>query len=115
VNKYKTDPKHPWKDGGSVSTATLRVEDLLKAFFGAVQAIDPERAEDVLKNPRNVAFRHWFEGRKPDYPDSEDACYFVDEVLCDLLGEMAPEGHYFGTHPGDGADFGFWPEPEDDE
>ena len=46
------------------------------------------------------------------YFDSEEA----DEdliVLHSLLHELAPSNCYFGAHPGDGADFGFWESEED--
>ena len=38
--------------------------------------------------------------------------WHVSEVLDELyqaLNDEAPDGHYFGAHEGDGAEFGFWP------
>ena len=31
------------------------------------------------------------------------------ESVMAVLETYAPAGHYFGAHPGDGSDFGFWP------
>ena len=32
----------------------------------------------------------------------------INEDMWDAMQEIAPEGHYFGAHVGDGADYGFW-------
>jgi len=46
--------------------------------------------------------------------DSKEEDYKEEEAhelllsLFDLLGEVSPPGFYFGSHPGDGALFGFW-------
>lgn len=36
---------------------------------------------------------------------------FVPELIATLMDELsafAPVDHYFGAHPGDGSDFGYW-------
>lgn len=38
---------------------------------------------------------------------SDDVDIFLLE-LNNILESYAPEGYYFGTHIGDGSDFGFW-------
>ena len=41
-----------------------------------------------------------------DAPDEE--WDYLPEELDTLLDSLAPDGYYFGSRPGDGADFGFW-------
>ena len=83
---------------GTVIHGTLRNEDLIPAFVNEILYLDEEKKyKDLI-----------LECQKVDY-DSEDAEYLSNEVLIDVLNEFAPDGCYFGSHIGDGSDFGFWP------
>ena len=43
------------------------------------------------------------------YPDSvEMDAQEIIVSLFDALDQLSPDGQYFGSHPGDGADFGYW-------
>jgi hypothetical protein len=101
---------------GSISHGTLLNSDLLPAFY--------DEARD--------RFPHWeTQGREPiiaasrimdvvaildDYDDADaiDQIYRSNAVsdlvndLDNLLGEDLPPFVYFGTHPGDCSDFGYW-------
>jgi hypothetical protein len=89
---------------GTVSEGTMRPEDLIPAFMEVLQQFWPERAEGITEEYSNDA--------NFDY-DSEDADWMLNESLFDALNEIAPEGCYFGSHPGDGVDYGFWTDEED--
>lgn len=81
---------------GTVIHGTLRAEDLINAFARLLQELAPEQYANLLVEADEVT----------DY-ESDEAC----EILVALetaLSEIAPEGMYFGTHPGDASDFGFW-------
>jgi hypothetical protein len=54
------------------------------------------------------------EGDSAAWWDSEDAQELLHD-LTDDLNHHAPVNFYFGTHPGDGSDFGFWEYPEEEK
>lgn len=80
----------------TVSTGTLRDDDLVAAFVPVLRAL---------------AANHWlFERAKylaPQTNDSEDFDTRANELI-DALADHAPDGFYFGAHEGDGTCFGFW-------
>lgn len=106
---------------GTVTHGTLKPGDLLTAFFDQLQVLDGERARGIRKDYANV-FTHlsdldheWTVGSEAD-----EQALIIDagecfETLYDALNENAPEGLFFGSHPGDGSDFGFWPIPSQTE
>ena len=86
---------------GTVSHATMRPEHLLPAF--AAELEHWARANGSLEAHAPLIA----EARAVD-PETETA-EFVLEELFDALNEFAPPDAYFGAHPGDASDYGFWP------
>jgi hypothetical protein len=89
---------------GTVSHGTMRNEDLIPAFVTALKDIDKDKAAEFENDLP--------EDRKLDW-NSEDADDML-ERLFDALNEQAPDGCYFGAHPGDGCDYGFWKFEDED-
>lgn len=89
---------------GSISSGTMRAEDLIPAFTW-------ELNYQFKRQPRSFKRAEYRKlineaNRLTDY-DSEEA----DEILQNLFDKLehfAPPYGYFGAHPGDGADYGFW-------
>ena len=82
----------------SISSDTLRTEDV---FANIVTMFAEDETVQSIMAAAN-------EGE-------EDLDYLCWELLFDHLNNLAPEGCYFGAHPGDGADFGFWSLGESEE
>jgi hypothetical protein len=95
---------------GSISTGTLRTEDLLDSFAWELEHLVQRNADawcsDSGRSNRDAYMALIGEAREID-PGSDDARELVEE-LSDALQDFAPAYAYFGAHPGDGADFGFW-------
>jgi hypothetical protein len=114
---------------GACSYGTLRSVDLLPRLTNYLSiALDTievrfENAEQgfkdfeksLLTEYRNLVAEavEFHELNADDYGSA-----YVDSVemdaqeiivsLFDALDQLSPENQYFGSHPGDGADFGYW-------
>lgn len=87
---------------GSVSHGTLRYEDLIPVFALTLEALVLPVCRDddlnALLNDCDVNLSTL---------DPVDANCLVNELI-DELSAFAPPFTYFGSHPGDASDFGFW-------
>lgn len=80
---------------GSISHGTMRAEDLCDTFAWELSTLARRAGRirefsELIKDART----------KPDDDVVND--------LVDALQEFAPPYGYFGAHPGDGSDYGFW-------
>tara|TARA_Y100000310_G_scaffold207602_1_gene208134 strand:+ start:188 stop:505 length:318 start_codon:yes stop_codon:yes gene_type:complete len=97
---------------GTLIHGTLRDEDLLQAFSDELARIDVAKFREVTK-----ADAHLFaeSANLTTAQIVEELGEYVTDVINDLmdaLNEYAPDGYYFGSIEGDGADFGFWQDEE---
>lgn len=101
LNKGKTMKSESIEDlkDKSVSWGTMRSEDLIPKFLGVLKQYAPDNYDAYVKaNPEVLDLKGM---------DDETLGWVVDELF-DELDKIAPEGTYFGAHPDDGADYGFW-------
>ena len=90
---------------GTVSDATLRLEDLIPAVLGALSTIRLTKGERITCHAIAATSEH----------ASEDAPYWAEdahedyETLCTIAESHVPDYCYFGSIEGDGACIGVWP------
>lgn len=91
---------------GSISTGTLKTEDLLEAFLPYInpESDDAKEAQAVLER---IANNDWPQGVEDweQYQIEFDTADLVQSIIDQM---ECPPFVYFGAHPGDPADFGFW-------
>ena len=101
---------------GTVSHGTMRPQDLIPQFLRAIAVIAHAKPAGFNYNHAaalQVAHLHsvpnWVvdEGDSCPWWDEEESGWLL-ETLFEGLASVAPEGYYFGAHPGDGSDYGFW-------
>ena len=88
---------------GSISTGTLLIEDIFPAYLDQLDKLSPNSplSKEVWAYMETGALLE----------EHENAWGIVEQIDL-LLNELCPPFVYFGTLPGDGADFGFWPDME---
>ena len=79
---------------GSVSTGTLRTEDLLPPLINKLRQFNPDH--------------HLVQ--EYDVSALNDSDAEIMGQLSEALQEHSPPFVYFGAHPDEVADFGFWPD-----
>jgi len=82
---------------------TMRTQDLVPVLADKLHELSQHLFDKVFTDWEPPG---WWDDTHPWW-DSEE-CADVLNDLFDRLNECAPEGYYFGAHPGDGSDFGFW-------
>tara|TARA_Y100000310_G_scaffold329533_1_gene399581 strand:+ start:121 stop:579 length:459 start_codon:yes stop_codon:yes gene_type:complete len=94
---------------GSVSSATMRPQDLIPRFLDELRDLAGDAKVDTLVMEYDVpaGLDDALQDDNHPYWGSEEPEGLL-EVLFDELDEHAPPHCYFGAHEGDGADYGFW-------
>ena len=93
-------------------------EDLIPRFFKVLDEVAPDMAREFANDWTEWGWPADDQDGGPLFDEDtikamgEDA-HFLLKDLFDTLNQYAPDGHYFGTSEGDGADFGFWPFKDD--
>jgi len=93
---------------GTVIHGTLRTQDLLPVLLDELRERDPAAYAQMVMQPFGLIPSYALEDEDSEWWDSEDACWLLEEVI-EALDNCAPEGYFFGAHPGDASDFGYWP------
>lgn len=98
----------------TVSRGTLRPCDLVPAFLEVIKDT-PEYIQIMNSNDFDLKVISDGGSDKNDPRwESESISYLVNETLPDTLNSYAPNGFYFGSHVGDGSDFGYWENEEEE-
>lgn len=99
----------------TVIHGTLRTEDLVEAFTDEYERLGG--CEGTINLYRSHLLRpegeSGWDGERYVYSRDEELAYDLDDLF-ELLNELAPDGTTFGSHPGDGSDFGFWTYDEEE-
>ena len=92
----------------TVIHGTHRACDLVPAFLDVIKDT-PEYLQITMSNAEylNVIYDPTASDDDERW-ESEGMTYFLNEELFDVLDSYAPDGYYFGSHIGDGSDFGYW-------
>jgi hypothetical protein len=106
---------------GTVISGTLRNEDLLNAFIDELEWLDasghpdsPDQLPEIYHDAKVIQSKYntTDECEEPDIEviesiDESLVSEIVNELM-DAINEYRLPYTYFGTHYGDGADFGWW-------
>jgi|GEM_PF-3366675 len=89
----------------SISHGTMIDTDIVEAIDSALEGILAHN------HPLWSYIKDFWDAEE----DSEERSMILNESIWDAMNDIAPEGTSFGSHPGDGSDYGFWSYSEFDD
>jgi len=89
-------------NGVTLSNATLNGNDLANSFMRFLNAVKTECQVQTQVEAIEAEINELL------VEDIDILSYILNEDIFDLLNEIAPVDHVFGSHAGNGACFGFW-------
>lgn len=95
---------------GSVSSGTMRPEDLVPCFMEILREYSPEEYQRIASDIAaefDLALCELHDGH-PAWR-SEFMTWILNEDIWDAMNDIALDGTRFSTRSGDGADWGYWP------
>ena len=90
---------------GTLSHGTMRKEDLIPDFLSELDWLSVENDNKDHQKMANEIQKRIDDTQ--DYYESEESGYDLEDLF-DALNEYALPYFYFGSHPGDSSDYGFW-------
>jgi len=109
---------------GTIIEGTMRPQDMLPAMMDVLLQYHPEAYQLVtstISSEFDLTYMELCSHESHPAWQDEELSWILYELAWDAMNEIAPEGYYFGSHPGDGSDYGFWlnddwdQDDEDDE
>lgn len=98
-------------DYGTVSHGTMRPQDILPACMDVLAEYAPDaygNLVDAIRDSAEMTYESLIANDDSDWWRSDDCDWILNEDIWLAMQDIAPDGFYFGSHPGDGSDFGFW-------
>jgi hypothetical protein len=95
---------------GTLIHGTLRTQDLIERFKDELDSLGRGYAtewNDICDLMNSTGYTDDSGEVSEDWYDTETASEVL-EMLFDALDSASADGYYFGAHPGDGSDFGYW-------
>ena len=95
---------------GTVSEATMLARDLIPSFMDILALYNKRAYDEINDSLREYARMDDWRDVSDDGErwDSQAASYILNDEIWSAMNDIAPTGYYFGAHPGDGADYGYW-------
>jgi len=94
----------------SVSTGTMKTEKVLPALVTFIKMHSKVCRIEIAysKVQEKVDQLSYEDDDNYDYNSLNSATEILFSEVFFILNDIAPKGCYFGSHVGDGSDYGFW-------